>query len=73
MMHDRQTLLAEQAFLTARLAEMPAGALDHAPELINQHLYEPVSVSIMHTRVNNGRPRYTLLALPWVAQVTEGG
>lgn len=43
------------------------------PELINQHLYEPVSVSIMQTRVNNGRPRYTLLALPWIPQVTEGG
>lgn len=43
------------------------------PELINKHLYEPVCVSIMQTRVGNGRPRYTLLALPWLSPVTEGG
>lgn len=37
----------------------------HDPSRINDHLHERATVSMMETRVGNGRPRYLLLALPW--------
>lgn len=35
------------------------------PFEVNRHLREQVTISVMQTRVANGRPRYLLLALPW--------
>lgn len=35
------------------------------PAAINEHLLERITVTMMETRVGNGRPRYLLLALPW--------
>lgn len=35
------------------------------PSKINDHLHDLVTVSMMETRIGNGRPRYLLLALPW--------
>lgn len=37
----------------------------HDPAKINDHLRERITVSMMETRVGNGRPRYQLLTLPW--------
>jgi hypothetical protein len=45
------------------------GSAIEAPAVLNQHLNHPVQIRVLETRVGNGRPRYTLLALPpWPAE-----
>ena len=34
------------------------------PGTINQHLHEPVEITVLETRVGTGRPRYQLLGIP---------
>ncbi len=34
------------------------------PDIINQRLHEPTTISVLAIPVGNGRPRYVLLALP---------
>jgi hypothetical protein len=34
------------------------------PAVINRHLHQTVQIRVLETRVGNGKPRYTLLALP---------
>ena len=45
--------------LTGKLA-----AAIQRPEIVNAHLYEPVSVQLIRTVVGRGRPRFVLAALP---------
>jgi len=45
--------------LTGKLA---AGVL--RPEIVNEHLYEPVNIQLVRTVVGRGRPRFVLAALP---------
>jgi hypothetical protein len=34
------------------------------PGVLNRHLHQTVQITVLETRVGNGKPRYTLLALP---------
>lgn len=34
------------------------------PDLINQHLHQPIEITVLETRVGTGKPRYQLLKLP---------
>lgn len=34
------------------------------PNVINQHLHEPMEISVVETRVGTGKPRYKLLSVP---------
>lgn len=34
------------------------------PDIINQRLHQPTTISVLTTQVGNGKPRYVLLALP---------
>jgi len=39
------------------------------PDIINQHLHRPTTISLMATRFGTGKPQYVLLALPsWAPQ-----
>lgn len=35
------------------------------PDVINQHLHQPIKITVMMTQVGNGKPRYVLLSIPW--------
>jgi hypothetical protein len=54
-------------FLLATDAEVVRGKIGPAivnPDVINQYLHRPTTITVMVTQVGNGRPRYVLLALP---------
>jgi len=39
------------------------------PDILNQNLHQPTTISVMATQVGTGKPRYVLLALPsWARQ-----
>jgi hypothetical protein len=54
-------------FKLATTGEIIAGKIGKGvsdPAAINQHLYQSTSISVMETRVGQGRPRYVLTSLP---------
>jgi len=54
-------------FRRADSGEVLTGKLAAAilrPEIVNEHLYEPVNIQLVRTIVGHGRPRFVLTALP---------
>ena len=49
---------------TGKVVRGRIGVAIDDPDVINQHLHQPVTIEVMATRVANGRPRYALNALP---------